>query len=174
MSEKTDHELNAIKSILGVLEPLDTEARQRVITYVFQRLNLPITLKTRVSLSDSSSLETSLANEHLIVQSQMGVDIRTLKEQKSPNSASEMAAIVAFYLAEYVPLDERKNTIDKDDIVKYFKQAKYPLPRAIRQTLPNAARSGFFDITGGGRYRLSPVGYNLVVHGLPTKRKTKQ
>ena len=174
MSETTDPELTAIQSIIGALESLDTEARQRVVSYVFQRLNLPLSIKTRITPSDTSPSATSALTSSASVQFAAGTDIRTLREQKSPTSASEMAALVAFYLVELAPPDERKATIDKDDIFKYFKQAGYPLPKAIKQTLPNAARSGYFDITGGGRYRLNPVGYNLVVHGLPAKRKSKQ
>ncbi|MGK2932078.1 MAG: hypothetical protein ACSLFD_04830, partial [Solirubrobacterales bacterium] len=39
----------------------------------------------------------------------------------------------------------------------------------IGMTLPNATQAGYFDATGEtGKYRLNPVGYNLVVHGLPS------
>jgi hypothetical protein len=56
---------------------------------------------------------------------------------------------------------------------RYFKQAGFKLPKAIKQALPNAAAAGYFDGTGGGRYRLNPVGYNLVVHALPRGQEKK-
>lgn len=173
MTEAHDPELSGIQTIINVLEPLDTEARQRVLTYVFQRLNLPLSIRARLTSSEIESNQSPSATASQGLQSLVGTDIRTLKEQKGPNSATEMAVLVGYYLAEVAPIDERKNTIDKDDVAKYFKQAGYPLPKVIKQTLPNAARSGYFDITGGGRYRLNPVGYNLVVHGLPTTRSAK-
>jgi hypothetical protein len=78
-----------------------------------------------------------------------------------------MAALVAYYLSEMAPEGERKDAINASDLERYFKQAGFKLPKAISQALPNAAAAGYFDSTGNGLYRLNPVGYNLVVHGLP-------
>jgi hypothetical protein len=91
-----------------------------------------------------------------------------------------MAAIVAYYLSE---ITGTKDAIGTADIEKYFKQAAFKLPKKIQQTLPNAAAAGYFEAEGNGVYRLNPVGYNLVVHGLPRphpvgeprrKRRTKK
>jgi hypothetical protein len=83
-----------------------------------------------------------------------------------------MAALVAYYLSELAPDGERKDEISAADLEKYFKQAAFRLPRSLRMTLPNAAAAGYFDGAGAGRYRLNPVGYNLVVHGLPRSQET--
>jgi hypothetical protein len=82
-----------------------------------------------------------------------------------------MAALVAYYLSELTSKDERKDEITSADLEKYFKQAAFRLPRSLRMTLPNAAAAGYFDSAGAGRYRLNPVGYNLVVHGLPRSQE---
>ncbi len=166
---KVDPELNAIQIIIGVLEPLDTDARKRVADYVSRSLKIAFGV-------DISTTRTELASDLSQTNRQPSrvIDIRSLRAQRQPSSANEMAALVAFYLAELAPPEERKTAIDRSDIEKYFKQAGFPLPKAVRQTLPNAATSGFFDITGGGRYRLNAVGYNLVVHGLPSKVKSKE
>jgi hypothetical protein len=96
-----------------------------------------------------------------------------MKEEKAPSSAIEMAAMVAFYLSELASPDIRKDVVSKKDIDKYFKQANFPLPKESKFTLPNAAKAGYFDALGNGQYRLNPVGYNLVAHGLPAKRKVQ-
>lgn len=95
------------------------------------------------------------------------MDIRTLKEQKRPSSANEMAALVAYYLAELAPMAERTSEVTKEHMEKYFKQAGFPLPRSIRILLHNAKNAGYFDSAGEGKFRLNPVGYNLVAHNLP-------
>jgi len=92
-------------------------------------------------------------------------DIRELKEEKQPSSANEMAALVAYYLSEIAT--ERKDDVELEDIVKYFKQAKFPLPKRPEFLLTNAKYAGYFESVGDGKYRLNPVGYNLVVHNLP-------
>lgn len=169
----SDPELKAIQSMITALESLDEEARRRVMSYVSQRLNLSLDSELKPVRTEPVSTSEIIGSTTETSTSHRMIDIRSLKEQKNPSSANEMATLVAFYLAELAPIDERKSSIDKDDIEKYFKQAGYPLPKAVRQTLPNAAKSGYFDITGGGRYRLNPVGYNLVVHGLPAKHPNK-
>ena len=164
-----DPELKAIQSIISVLEPLEPEARKRVSEYVSKRLNLSFVSNPVQDTNKSVTLDwqTESANSSF----SKVLDIRSLKEQRKPSTANEMAALVAFYLAEFAPPEERKSTIETADIEKYFKQAGFPLPKVITQTLQNAMKSGYFDTTGGGRYRLNPVGYNLIVHGLPSKSK---
>ena len=94
-------------------------------------------------------------------------DIRSLKEEKQPSSAREMACIVAYYLENLAPSNERKTSITADDIDKYFKQANYPVPSAKGQLLLDVKLAGYFDSVDRGTYKLNPVGYNLVAHSLP-------
>jgi hypothetical protein len=94
-------------------------------------------------------------------------DIKALHDDKKPTSANEMAAVVAYYLSELAPQSERKSGVDQNDMIKYFKQARYPLPKQPRVLLQNAKNAGYFDLIGEGKYRLNPVGYNLVAHNLP-------
>ncbi len=95
------------------------------------------------------------------------VHIRQFKEEKAPRSANEMAAVVAYYLANIAQPSDRKETINQKDVETYFKIAGFPLPRHVRQTLPNARNAGYFDFVGDGEYRLNAVGHNLVAHSLP-------
>lgn len=174
MPEMTlDPELNAIQSIISALEPLSTEARQRVIAYIFQRLGLAIEQKMALASGGEMPAFAYLADTPVAAKLPAVTDIRTLKEQKAPSTAIEMAALVAFYISELASPDIRKDIVFKKDIDNYFKQANFPLPKESKFTLPNAAKAGYFDALGNGQYRLNPVGYNLVAHGLPAKRKTK-
>src|SRR3989338_2730274 len=65
-------------------------------------------------------------------------DIRSLKDQKKPETASEMAALVAFYLSEVIVANGKKDTVNVEDMVLYFKQAGYPLPKSKPIILHNA------------------------------------
>ncbi len=163
--QNPDLELNAIQAMLSALEPLDDEARQRVMSYVLQRMKLPASTGNLNNIATDVSL---IPNTQVISAI---TDIRNLKTQKNPRSANEMAALVAYYLAELAPVEERKASIDKSDIEKYFKQAVFTLPKVAKQTLVNASAAGYIDSIGDGKYKLNPVGYNLVVHGLPSKQK---
>lgn len=163
-----DQELQAIEALIAALEPLDSEARSRVVSYAFSRLGLRASSALSLPTSSPQSSPTS-------VSPLTGVtDIRTLKDEKAPRSAIEMALLMAYYLSEIAPAGERRERVNADDVKKYFKQGGYPLPKAPHMTLVHAKNAGYLDSVGEGTFRLNPVGYNLVVHGLPANSKAKR
>lgn len=165
-STSEDAEILAIKQVIEALDPLDGEARDRVLEYAFKRLGIeqisPKAPPTDGPIEDAS--QTSVPPQ---AAKSGPIDIRALRGEKQPSSAVEMAAIVGYYLAEIAPESERKTEIGTAEITQYFKQAQHRLPEAPRKTLPNATAAGYFDSAGRGLYSLNPVGHNLVVHGLP-------
>lgn len=156
----------AIDEIIRALESLDESTRPTAIRTACDHLKIslgPATSQSAVGLQPVPiSAPIKDAPSEVSV-----VDIRTLKEQKKPSSANEMAALVAFYLAEIAPEGERTLEVTKEHMEKFFKQAGFPLPRAIDMLLHNAKNAGYFDSLGNGRFRLNAVGYNLVAHNLP-------
>jgi hypothetical protein len=174
------NELKAFETITNILGPLDKTVQQRVLQYAMQHLGL------QVEQADQSLTTLPGSRRAQVEQSlqQQVVDIRSLRDQKQPSSDMEMAAIVAYYLSELAPEGNRKDVIGNEDIKTYFKQAGHPLPKGPQFTLPNARSAGYFESAGHGKYKLNPVGHNLVAHGLPrakgespsrpTRRKAKR
>jgi hypothetical protein len=165
----SDSELFAIRAVLSALVPLKSEARSRVLDYVFKRLGLVADVSSPV-LTEAAEALSSTSNEANVpvATAATGIqDIRSLTQQKSPKSANEMAALVAYYLSDVAPQYLRKDAIDSDDLKTYFKQAGFKLPSSAKMTLVNAKNSGYLKSVGEGQYKLNPVGYNLVVHNLP-------
>lgn len=154
-------ELAALTNIVSALQGLSSDGQRRVVESALVLLGTKAT-----SPADSGGLSSAKMELHA-AHPAGPTDIRRLKEQKNPGSANEMAALVAYYLAEVVPAPERKPAIEISDIEKYFKQANFKLPSQLKMTLVNAKNAGYFDATGGGKYKLNPVGYNLVAHSLP-------
>ncbi len=160
----------AIDRIIEALEPLDENSRSTAISAVCAHLGMnspsrPATPKKTSNVSAVSVASNPPATQNLA--SPTVVDIRTLKNQKQPASAPQMACVVAYYLQETAPDSDRKSTVTTPDLEKYFKQAGFKLPKAINQVLVDAKKSGYFDSAGRGEYRLNAVGYNLVAHTLP-------
>ena len=164
MTEQLDKEVQAIKSVLAALEPLAPDVRANVLDYVIRRLRVVIG-----PLSPLGSQEAAAATlpERAVQPSRVGIHIEKFKEEKQPKSANEMAAVVAYYLANLASQPQRKATVNSKDIETYFKIANFPLPKQIRVTLQNARNAGYFDSVGDGEYKLNAVGHNLVVHNLP-------
>jgi hypothetical protein len=150
---------------LGALTPLSEDARGSVISYVFGRLGISLGQAAEPSYTPSpgrESMPTESAPRRGLV------DIRTLKEEKQPSSAREMAVLVAFYLTELAPQAERKTEISADDVRQYFKQAAFKLPTAPEMTLVHTRNAGYLDPgSARGLYKLNAVGYNLIAHSLP-------
>ena len=173
---KEDQELHAIQQVIAALMNLDSEARGRVINYVFQRLGL----SSPAVLMDARSAGTGHAQGAeaavpLVQPDRRQVDIRTFGQEKNPRSANERVAVVGYYLSELAPATERKAEISAAEITKYFEQAGFPLPGAARMTLVNAKNAGYLDAGAErGAYKLNPVGHNLVAHGLPEESTARQ
>jgi hypothetical protein len=167
IEDKVQKEVAAIQTIIQALSPLEKIAQERVIRYVFDHLGIEIGEQKKIAhnyIETASQPPAPIRDLHLTPS-----DIRTLKEQKNPKTAIQMAAIVGFYLSEIAPDTERKETINLDDIKKYFKQAQFELPRSMKDLLLGAASAGYFDPVSRGEYKLNPVGYNLVAHHLPSE-----
>jgi hypothetical protein len=167
-----DGELTAMHAIVAALKPLTEEERRRVLEYVLGRFGaLPIQ-SAIPSLGVTAASGSSGASPAPAVASTSAIhDIRSLKDAKSPKSANEMAALVAFYVSELAPANERRSTITKADIERYFKSAGFSLPADASFTLVNAKNAGYLDNAGAGQYKLNPVGYNLVAHRMGAREK---
>ncbi len=162
-----DAEVSAISTLIDVLTPLSEAARDRVVSYVFARLGV---VAPRAA-GAAEPLAVPLSPTPAPALGERGAtDIRSLKNLKQPHNSIEMAAVVAYYLAELAPEGTRKAEIGSDDLQKYFKQADYPLPGRTLKTLFDAKNAGYMDAGASrGSYKLNPVGHNLVAHGLPAK-----
>lgn len=163
--EKFVPDAAAINTIIKKLEHLDEPTRQLVLLYINKKFAFRL---------DEGGVSLPIGVPPPSQQSPAPLtppvtDIRTLKEHKQPKNDSEMAAVVAYYLKEVTPEAERKDFVTKEDIEKYFKQAGFELPKNPRMTLPVAKNAGYFDQKASGKYKLNPVGHNLVSHYLPGK-----
>ena len=168
MTEAIDHEIAAIKAVLAALEPLDAGIRANVLDYVLKRLGI---VTQPPAISDATPPMPAPPPAPAFAGG--AIHIKALKEQKKPHSANEMAALVAYYLANVAQASDRKQTVSAKDVETHFKIAGFPLPKAVRVTLQNARTAGYFDSAGEGEYRLNAVGHNLVVHNLPRGDGTK-
>ncbi len=173
-----------MQDITVSLEGLDSEARNRVLTYIFNRLGISFGGATTQTTHSSEERIPTNQTTDLETLSSAGIsraqqDIRSLKDEKNPATAVEMAVLVAYYLEEFAPQNEKKAEIGTNDITTYFKQAGYPLPKFPKMTLVHGKNSGYFESVERGLFKLNPVGYNLAAYTMgkegsgvrPTRKK---
>lgn len=161
---KDDREVSAIFAIVAALKPLKEDEVRNVLEYVLRRFGAgPLPVYAASQTPDSAAQMASPTRPDPAAIK----DVRSLREEKAPRSANEMAALVAYYVSELAPSTERKPEINKTDVERYFKTAGFKLTANAGQTLVNAKNAGYLDAGSDvGYYKLNPVGYNLVVHRL--------
>lgn len=165
----------AIDLVIGALGAFKATDQQTILRAVYAHLNISGPgegLPTLKKQEEPVRHERPAASPPAAGDSQYpGMDIKTFKELKAPSSARQMACVVAYYLAEVVTGSERKEAITTDDIEKYFKQARFVLPKKLEQLLIDCRGAGYFESSARGEYKLTRVGHNLVAHQLPAKAK---
>lgn len=169
----------SIDQIVSALDQLDPAMRKTALEAVCMHLNIKLTASSAPipttpfpshNPASPSPISSGLVDQGQSRKQQPSVkaDIRSLKEEKRPDSAYQMACLVAYYLKELASEDERKETVSAMDLEKYFKQANFKLPKRMQQVLVDAKGAGYFDSgTQRGEYKLNAVGHNLVAHNLP-------
>lgn len=160
----------AIDDTIKALEPLDPPARATALAAVCDHLEIELRPRGAVPPVGASEQPTppqELGAASAAAEAPPITDIRTLKEEKQPQNAQQMACLVAYYLSSCVPQEERRDTVSTSDLETLFKQAHFPLPNKISQVLADAKRSGYMDSPSRGQYKLTAVGHNLVVFRLP-------
>jgi hypothetical protein len=174
MSDAIDKEIGAIKKLLVVLEPLNSQVRESVLGYVLKRLNIKLPADSQIQTVPpiTTPLQSTEFQLPKIQVKKEPIHLRDLKEEKKPQSAIEMAVLVAYYLSHVVTGTEHKDVITPKDIETYFKIADFQLPKKSAFTLPNTKKAGYLDSIGKGKYKLNPVGYNLIAHNLPRTGKS--
>src|SRR5881392_4013611 len=96
----------AIDQIIEALRGLDQHARTTAVQAACDQLKIHALSETA---TQSSATATKIAADNSVTEKQRRLtDIRALKQEKQPSSANEMAALVAFYLSEITPPEERK------------------------------------------------------------------
>lgn len=95
--------------------------------------------------------------------------LREFYQQKRPKSDIQAATLVAFFYSELAESEEKKSYIDRDILNNSLKQTPHGMLKNPDQTLRNAKFFGYLDSAGDpGRFKLTPTGFNLIAHTLPS------
>lgn len=161
-----DEVVQAITKVMDALSPLDAEAREHVLEFVLKRMNINMGKPAAPPAIPGYYTPPSAA----FIAAPAEMDIRTFAAEKSPKTLNEKVALMAFFLANLAPPEERRDFITSDDIKPYFTQANFELPTGpANMTLTNAKNAGYLNALERGQYKLNSVGHNLVAHKLPKK-----
>jgi hypothetical protein len=163
-----------IEEINEKVKSLDPILKKRIVDIELNELFGDDFLKV-LNIAKKNELQEAISSESAEVE--MPSPIRkkvestpTIKEyfdEKRPTTAVETVAVFGCYL-EYF---ENKDEFTEDDISRAYYDARVRKPKAIGQALRDAKNLKGYLVEGSkrGRFRLSNVGENLVLHDLPKK-----
>lgn len=155
-------DLDAVREISATLESVDEAARERVLRWVRERLDMP----TAGAIIPQAPMFTGHAPAPTHGAGTAS-DIKSFVAQKDPKTDTHMAAVAAYFYRFVAPLAERKETFGAKDLTDACRKAERRRPTRPSQTMVNAYAGGLFDKEGSGVYRLNSVGENLVAMVLP-------
>ena len=102
MSDSENNELDAIRTVHAALEPLDAEARRRILDYITSRLGIPTS--TVASLGGpANDLETKVGESQVDTSSDRArtfAEFAELFEAADPRTRGEKALVAGFWLQE--------------------------------------------------------------------------
>lgn len=170
MTSKPD-DLEAIRTLISILEPFNVEEQERIIRYAKEKLGLPAEAVAAVhryppsperfvaTVPESSAPEPRYQSR----------DIKAFVAEKNPQSDNHLAATVAFFYRFEAPEAQRKDVITAEDLLEACRMTGRTRLKNPGQTLRNAHGVGLLDKTEDrGVFAINTVGENLVAMTLPS------
>lgn len=169
MTTKTPDDLEAVRTIVDILQSFTSDDRERVIRWAREKLGMPVPSLEAAVPREKAPIGTPSPGQPAttVPPPSGGSDIRTFVSQKSPGSDTHFAATVAYYYQFMAPEAARKPSISKDDLIDACRKVDRKRPAKPAQVLVNAYQDGLLDRAEKGQYKLNSVGENLVAMVLP-------
>ncbi len=166
LDSSTKSPLDAAQNIVRELAGMTSDHRSLALKFAMETLGLQLPAALLPVAAPLIRAHQQIP-QHAAAGADHSTDIRSFTAMKAPKSDQQFTAVVAyFYQFESRP-DDRKDSIDADTMKEAARLAGRPQVPRWGMTLTNAKNAGYLDAAGGGRFKLSSVGENLVAITLP-------
>lgn len=167
---KTIDDLEAVRTIIQVLESFDSKDRERIIRWAREKLGMSAVTgqPSTMPIVSAQPEQTTITPPAVIADGSAVKDIKSFISEKRPKNDKQLAAAVAYYYHFVAPEGQQKEIITSEDILDACRKADCKRLTNPGQTLRNAFQSGLLDRAGEqGQFRLNAVGENLIAMVLP-------
>lgn len=170
----TKEQWKKIDEINEIVKPLDPILKQRIIDIELKAIFgdeysqlLSATDRNELSHVKNPELPKVVTPLPANGASQSVPTIKEFFDEKMPLTAVETVTVFGCYLEQFRSLDE----FSEEEISRAYYEARARKPKVIGQALRDAknVRGYLVEGTKKGRFRLSNIGENLVLHDLPRK-----
>ncbi len=167
INENFAQDVEALKSVLEALAPLNEEQRRFVINAAIDRLKLNLPPAASLSSLRDEQSKVGTVKPHTVDKSLSPKEFIRLKQ---PFTVVEQITCLAYYLTQTRGMPHFKTA----DLIKLNTEAA--APRISNSTLfaRNAVSpSGYLALAGGGKKQISALG-EAIVEAMPDREKVKQ
>ena len=154
---------DAAKAIVESVKQLDKPHQEQAIRFASESLGLSNASHSKPP-TETSLPASEIAPPTTDPQTRP-TDIKQFTAAKAPKSDQQFAAVVAYFHQFEAQEDMTKDAISMEDLKNAARLVQRRLPGKF--ALNNAKNSGYLDSAGRGKFKLSPVGENLVAITLP-------
>ena len=159
---------DAVREVVEATKSFPVEDQMLIIKWACEKLNItPISgsISTKTS-TDTQIQDSEKQSPNIPISHSRQKDIKTFIGEKKPKSDNHFAAAVAYYY-QFEAGENKKDSINKNDLVDATRLVNWDRLKRPDQTLVNSTKAGLLDNTSRGQYRLNSVGENLVAMVLP-------
>lgn len=162
---KENDDLNAVRTLVDTLQPFNNDDRDRIIRWAREKLGMSKNPSIIVEEIPTSTTQIKNLTHDINTKSK---DIRQFAVEKNPRSDIHFATTVAYFYKFEASVEQRKDEIDKDDLINACRTADRKRPPNSLLTLNNAFKQGLLDRgSERGKFKINSVGENLVAMALP-------
>jgi hypothetical protein len=176
----TKSPLDAAQKIVAELHGMTTEHQALALKFAMETLGLQLPAgHAQASQVPSHASQAQIHAPQPPPHAQAGGaghagDIKSFTAAKAPKSDQQFAAVVAYFYQFEAKPNDRKEVIDPELMKEAARLAGRPQVARWAMTLNNAKNAGYLNAAGTGKFKLSPVGENLVAITLPGNAANSQ
>jgi len=170
---KQKDDLEAVRTIVDVLQPFDTSLQRRIVRWAAEKLDLSLPLGAE-PVPDAPLRRPPAPRArrpHARASAPASSALQAFVSSKRPRNDTEFAATLAYYTQAVASAGHRKPGINASDLVAACDALSRKRPPVPGQTLRNARAAGVLTSKKPGVFTVSPAGEKLILRTLPRDAK---
>lgn len=166
---KQDPVISAVEAVHSALQPLDPEARRKVLDSIYALLDIVSSRPSVAPIQAEQQSGISRAHEVYTKTGQRPMSLIEVMREKKPSTNVQRIAVFAYYREKY----EGIARFSRGDLEAYFMRAKLAPPTNYDRDFVNAVKEGWIHEDDAESY-LTSTGIEAVESGFALERPPRK
>jgi hypothetical protein len=171
---KQKDDLEAVRTLVGVLQPFDAALQRRIVRWAAEKLDLSLPFGSEAipDVLPQRRVAPPVRGPRPRHSASAGSGLKAFVAAKRPRNDTELAATLAYFARSVAQAGKRKPGINVSDLLAACAALGRKRPPVPGQTLRNARAAGVLMSQQPGVFAVSPAGEKLVLRTLPHDGQT--